>query len=192
MALAPAPYSLAPGDGDIEGQDLVAIPGQGGLLEALHGRQRDIVEHLVIGGIDGHGDVLGLLRVEDSSGVRDQIVVLLELGRALMRLDIGVYTYISMNKTQPTTPSLSSFSSIISSGRRALELSTAELARRAALPVAFIQRLEQGKFIPSPSQAYHLGVALQMVEPAAFAEQATCLLLLYPHHLLEHFDAGAA
>ena len=97
-----------------------------------------------------------------------------------------------MIEKRSTTRSLASFFSSISSRRRALKLSDAQLARRAALPLETIGLLQKGTFIPSPSQAFRLGVALQLVHPAEFAENAMCLLLLHPQSLLEHFDAGAA
>lgn len=98
-----------------------------------------------------------------------------------------------MNENKLTCPSLTSsffFSSTISTRRRGLQLSAAQLARRAALPVSVIHRLEQGQFIPSPSQAYRLGFALQLDNPAAFAEQTIGLLLRHPHYLLEHMAAA--
>lgn len=87
---------------------------------------------------------------------------------------------------------LASFFSTISSRRQILKLSDAQLARRAAMPLETIGLLQEGTFVPSPSQAFRLGVALQLVDPAEFAEKAMCLLLLHPQYLLEHFDAGAA
>lgn len=77
------------GDGDIEGQDLIGEPGGRRFLEALHGRQRNVVEGGGVGGIDRGRDVLDLPGVEDSSSIGDQVVVLLERGGVLVMLDIG-------------------------------------------------------------------------------------------------------
>ncbi len=76
--------------------------------------------------------------------------------------------------------------------RRALQLSCEQLARRAALPVETLERVERGDLILPPSQAYRLGLALQLKDPVAFAEQTVTLLLFHPQYLLEHLDAGAA
>ena len=38
------------GDGDIKGQDLISEPGESGLFELLHRRQRDVVEYGRVGG----------------------------------------------------------------------------------------------------------------------------------------------
>ena len=46
------------GHGDVEGQGLVGIPGQGGLFEALDLGEGDVVE-LIDGGVDRDGDVAG-------------------------------------------------------------------------------------------------------------------------------------
>ncbi len=97
-----------------------------------------------------------------------------------------------MIEKRSTILSLASFFSTISSRRRTLKLSDAQLARRAAMPLETIGLLQEGMFVPSPSQAFRLGVALQLFDPVEFAEEAMCLLLLHPQYLLEHFDAGAA
>ena len=57
------------GQGDVEGQDLVAVPGQGDFLEALDVRQRDLIE-LIDGGIDRESNVPGQSGVEDSPSAR--------------------------------------------------------------------------------------------------------------------------
>jgi hypothetical protein len=97
-----------------------------------------------------------------------------------------------MTEKRLTPRPLASFFSTISSRRRTLKLSDAQLARRAAMPLETIGLLQKGSFVPSPSQAFRLGVALQLVDPAEFAEKAMCLLLLHPQYLLDHFDAGTA
>jgi DNA-binding XRE family transcriptional regulator len=93
---------------------------------------------------------------------------------------------------QPITTSLSSFASFIYTRRRVLHLTPVHLARRAGLPVETVELLEDGKLVPSPSQAYRLGVALHVVDPAAFAESAVSLLLLHPQYLLQCIGTMAA
>lgn len=90
------------GHGDVEGQDLVGVPGQGGFLEALNFGERNVVE-LFDGGIDGHGDIALERRVEHAGGVGRQVEILLELGtdvvpvgedRLTERMN-SIYMYIS-------------------------------------------------------------------------------------------------
>ncbi len=95
---------------------------------------------------------------------------------------------MSISRKCPICPSSSSF---FSARRRALGLSPQELARRAGLPVNAIERLENGQFLPAPSQAYPLGLALQ-VDPVEFSAGIVTLLLLHPEFLLEHIAGGTA
>ena len=90
-------------------------------------------------------------------------------------------------KNDPICP----LSSFFSARRRALALSPQELARRSGLPVNAIERLEKGQFLPAPSQAYHLGLALQ-VDPFEFSAGMVTLLLLHPEFLLEHIGGETA
>ena len=90
---------------------------------------------------------------------------------------------MSITQKCPILP-FSSFSSFLSTRRRILNLSVADLARRAALPVDVIERLEKHQFLPSPSQAYRLGAALQ-VDPVELGEWTMILLLQHPEFLLE-------
>jgi len=52
------------GQGDVEGQDLVGVPGQSHFFETLYVGQRDVVQ-LVDGSVDGHGNVSHQGGVED-------------------------------------------------------------------------------------------------------------------------------
>ena len=67
------------GDGDVEGQDLVGVPGVGDFLEAVDFTQRDVIQ-LIDRGIDrdrkitGKGGVEGR-RVRDGFGVVDSGVI---------------------------------------------------------------------------------------------------------------------
>ena len=83
------------------------------------------------------------------------------------------------------------FSSFLSTRRRTLNLSIPDLARRAALTVNAIERMEKDQFLPSPTQAYRLGAALR-VDPAELGERAVILLLQHPQFLLEHMRQAAA
>ncbi len=67
------------GDGDVEGQDLVGVPGRGDFLEALDLGEGDVIE-LVGGGVDRQGNIAGDGGVEGAGGVGGEIEVLLELG----------------------------------------------------------------------------------------------------------------
>lgn len=67
------------GDGDVEGQNLIDVPGSGNFLEALDGAERDVIE-LVGRGVDGKRHVQSRRRVEGSSRVGGQIGRDLELG----------------------------------------------------------------------------------------------------------------
>ena len=89
------------GQGDVKGQDLVGIPGEGRLFEALHFRERDLVQ-LIGRGVDRDGHVTGQSGVDDSGLVGGEVKVLLELGTDivfLISLDgssrCGIYLYMT-------------------------------------------------------------------------------------------------
>ena len=88
-----------------------------------------------------------------------------------------VYTYISM------TPIF--YPALFSARRLALGLSTQELAARCNLTSAMIERLEEGRFLPSPSQAFQLAQALGF-DPMALAEWVMTQLLYRRELLAEH------
>ena len=67
------------GQGDVKGQDLVGVPGNGRFLEALDFADRNRVQ-LVDGGVDGEGDGALELGVEDAGLVGGEGEVRLELG----------------------------------------------------------------------------------------------------------------
>ena len=94
---------------------------------------------------------------------------------------------MSIVKESPIRP----LSSFLSQRRRNLNLSVPDLARRAALPVDTIQRLEESRFVPSPSQAFRLGAALE-IDPAQLGEWTMALLLQNAEFLLEHMRPETA
>lgn len=67
------------GDRDVEGQDLIGVPGGSDLLEAGNRGQWNLVQ-LVSGGVHGHGNIAGERRVECAHRVRGQAGRALELG----------------------------------------------------------------------------------------------------------------
>ena len=67
------------GDGDVEGQALVVVPGKSRLLEALDGRQGNVVE-IVGGGVHRKRNIPGERRAEGAGGVGGQVGRNLELG----------------------------------------------------------------------------------------------------------------
>ncbi len=79
----------------------------------------------------------------------------------------------------------SSLPDFIFARRRALGLSVAELAEGCALSREAVGRLEQGRFLPSPSQAYQLALVLG-VDPVGLGRWATTELLFHPEFLVEH------
>ena len=67
------------GDGDVEGQALIGVPGESRFLEALDLGQGDVVE-VFARGVDGKGNVTGDGRAEGAGGIGGQLVGDLELG----------------------------------------------------------------------------------------------------------------
>ena len=69
--------------------------------------------------------------------------------------------------------------------RRELGLTPAELATRSGLTLETIERLEQGCWLPSPSQAWRLAVVLELdaVDLGTWAMEE---LLCHPECLAEH------
>jgi len=98
------PVFVGGGDRDIEGQALVGVPGQSRFLEALDGRQRNVVK-LFRGGVHGQGNIAIGRRAEGAGAVGGELVGDLELGtdlswgaplalNASMRY-ICIYSYIA-------------------------------------------------------------------------------------------------
>ena len=77
------------------------------------------------------------------------------------------------------------FVAFLSARRRALGLSPTDLAASCDLAPNATERMEHGQFLPSPSQAYQLGLTLE-VDPVELGRRATSELLLHPEFLCEH------
>ena len=75
--------------------------------------------------------------------------------------------------------------------RHHLELSRAELARRCYMSVADLQRIEQGRFVPSPSQAYALADELELDPQPLCRWTIHQLLIAHPEYLAEHVARAA-
>ena len=73
----------------------------------------------------------------------------------------------------------------IADRRRHLHLSPTELAHRCHMEVADLRRIEQGRFAPSPSQAYQLAQELRL-DSEPFCRAAILHLLVHPEYLAEH------
>jgi len=75
--------------------------------------------------------------------------------------------------------------------RRTLGLSLADLAACCNMTPDLIERIEQGRFLPSPSQAYQLARALDL-DPVHLGGWAIRELLLHPEFLVEHVPGATA
>ena len=80
---------------------------------------------------------------------------------------------------------------LLAERRRHRNLSHADLAQSAGATAAEIRRLEEGIWVPSPSQAWTLAEVLGL-EPEAFAAWALRQLLLRPAYLAEQALPAAA
>jgi transcriptional regulator with XRE-family HTH domain len=80
---------------------------------------------------------------------------------------------------------------LLSDRRRALNYSPEDLSARCGLPAETIELLERGQFLPSPSQAYQLALALD-IDPVGLGSWAMTELLLHPEQLAEHIARTAA
>jgi transcriptional regulator with XRE-family HTH domain len=74
---------------------------------------------------------------------------------------------------------------ILADRRRHRNLSPAELGRMCGAAASEISRLEEGRWVPSPSQAWSLAQVLGL-EPEAFAAWSIRQLLFRPELLAEH------
>ena len=70
--------------------------------------------------------------------------------------------------------------------RHQLHLSRTELGRRCDLRPADLRRIEQGRFAPSPSQAYRLAAELQFDAELLCEWTIAQLLIIHPEYLAEH------
>ncbi len=75
--------------------------------------------------------------------------------------------------------------------RHHLELSRSELARRCRMSVADLGRIEQGRFVPSPSQAYALADELELDPQPLCRWTIHQLLIVHPEYLAEHVARAA-
>ncbi|MGH3426449.1 MAG: helix-turn-helix domain-containing protein [Mycobacteriales bacterium] len=77
-------------------------------------------------------------------------------------------------------------------GRRLqLHLSRTELARRCDLPVADLRRIEHGRFVPSPAEAYRMADELE-IDPQPLCRWAIRqLFIVHPEYLAEHAGRAA-
>jgi transcriptional regulator with XRE-family HTH domain len=75
--------------------------------------------------------------------------------------------------------------------RHHLELSRAELARRCHMTVADLERIEHGRFVPAPSQAYELADELEMDPEPLGRWTIHQLVIVHPEYLAEHAARAA-
>jgi len=80
---------------------------------------------------------------------------------------------------------MSIYSLLLLSARRRALLSRAGLAKASGMTPKTIGRLEQGCFLPSPSQAYKLALALN-IDPVELGRQTIRELLFQPELLRKH------
>ena len=80
---------------------------------------------------------------------------------------------------------------ILAERRRHRNLSHADLAQSAGTAPAEIRRLEEGRWVPAPLQAWALAEVLGL-EPEAFAAWSLRQLLFHPELLAEHVLPTAA
>ena len=96
-------------------------------------------------------------------------------------------TYMSTYLSSDVRP----FPAFLYARRRALNLSPADLATLCDLTPDMIERMEQGRFLPSPSQAYQLAMALDL-DPLQLGAWTIQELLLHPELLSEHVQPEAS
>ncbi len=77
----------------------------------------------------------------------------------------------------------------VAARRLHLDLSRAELARRCHMRVADLRRIEQGRFVPSPSQAFGIAQQLQF-DPEPYCAAMIRELFVHPEYLAEHVRAA--
>ena len=80
---------------------------------------------------------------------------------------------------------------ILAERRRHRNLSVIELGQLCGTTAREIRRLEEGRWIPSPSQAWSLAEVLGL-EPEELAAWAVRQLLFHPELLAEHVLSAAA
>ena len=74
--------------------------------------------------------------------------------------------------------------------RLQLHLSRAELARRCNLRVADLRRIEDGRFVPSPAEAYQMTDQLD-IDPEPLCRWSIWQLFVHPEYLVEHAGRAA-
>ncbi len=90
-----------------------------------------------------------------------------------------------------TASSLAGVGQILAERLRHRNLSQEDVARRCHAHTGDIRRLEEGRWLPSPSQAWALAPVLGL-EPDEFAAWVIRQLLFHPELLAEHVLATAA
>ena len=71
------------------------------------------------------------------------------------------------------------------------DVGRAELAHRCRMTVADLRRIEQGRFVPSPSQAYQLAAKLEFDPEPLCRWTIRQLLIVHPEFLVEHVARAA-
>ena len=87
--------------------------------------------------------------------------------------------------------SLAGVGQLLAERRRHRNLSHADVAQRCGTCPTDIRRLEEGRWLPSPSQAWSLGPVLGL-EPDEFAAWVIRQLMFHPELLAEHALTTAA
>ncbi len=100
-----------------------------------------------------------------------------------------MYTYILMHMS--THLDRPSFGAALAERRHKLNLSPAAVAARCSMTVTDLERIEQGQFAPSPSQAWALAGVLAL-DHDELSEWAIWELFLHQEYLAEHVARTAA
>lgn len=90
-----------------------------------------------------------------------------------------------------THPHAQTLGAALAARRHDLDLSRVELARRCHMSVADLRRIEEGQFVPSPSQAYQLADELQIDPEPLFRWTIHQLVIVHPEYLAEHVARAA-
>ena len=90
-----------------------------------------------------------------------------------------------------TTSHAPTLGAALAARRHHLDLSRAELARRCHMELADLRRIEQGRFVPSPSQAYRLADELEIDPEPLCRWTIHQLLIVHPEYLREHVARAA-
>jgi transcriptional regulator with XRE-family HTH domain len=102
----------------------------------------------------------------------------------MIHITVSMYHYFAAS-----TPA--ALGLILAERRRHRNLSHADLGRICGAAAGDIRRLEEGRWVPSPSQAWALADVLGL-EPEAFAAWTIRQLLFHPELLAQHVLSAAA